>query len=257
MANWNPEHYLKYGQQRTRAAADLADRVPLQSPTTIVDLGCGPGNSTHILRSRWPDAEITGVDSSEEMLLQARQSSPDLTWIQADATSWTPDQPVDLVYSNAALQWIPRHAILIRHLLSYVASDGVLAFQIPSSTFAQIRTLIHEVSRFPAWDAVMQAPRSALTMESPSFYYDLLAADTRSLDIWETEYMHVLDSQDAVVDWMAGTGLRPFLAALNSDSERTTFLTELRHRVHDAYEQRTDGRVLFPFRRTFVIACRK
>jgi trans-aconitate 2-methyltransferase len=256
MAHWNAAHYLKYGDERTRPAADLAARVNLDAPRTIVDLGCGPGNSTQVLRRRWPEAELLGVDHSPEMIQAARQAFPDQNWRLADVSHWTPSEPVGLVYSNAALQWLPNHRSLVPRLFSLVAAGGALAFQIPSGNFATVRKLIHDISHEPAWSDRMDAPRRALTMESPVFYYDALAGEASAVDIWETEYQHVLPSREAIVDWMAGTGLRPFLAALDTAAERQEFLAELHRRVHDAYELRVDGKVLFPFGRTFVIAYR-
>lgn len=256
MADWNATHYLKYADERTRPSIDLAARINLDGPRSIVDLGCGPGNSTQVLRSRWPQARLLGVDQSPEMIQTAKATYPDQHWLHADASLWTTAEPLDLVYSNAALQWIPDHRSLMRHLFSMLASGGALAFQIPSGTFATVRTLIHDISRGPAWSERMDGARHALTMESPEFYYDTLCDVATSLDIWETEYQHVLTSKAAIVDWISSTGLRPFLGALDTDAERSEFLTELQHRVDAAYEARIDGKVLFPFRRTFVIAYR-
>lgn len=256
MTNWNAAHYLKYGDERTRAAADLAARIKLDAPNTIVDLGCGPGNSTQVLRTRWPHSDVLGIDNSSEMIETARESFPEQDWLLADASDWVPADPIDLVYSNAALQWIPNHEVLMRQLLTMIAPGGALAFQIPSSTYATVRNLIHEISRDSAWTERMDGPRNALTMEPPSFYYDVLVANATSLDIWETEYDHVMESKGSIVDWIASTGLRPFLAALDDDHERNAFLTELHRRVSLAYESRADGKVLYPFRRTFVIAYR-
>ena len=256
MDTWNAAHYLKFGEERTRAAADLAARVDLESPLAIADLGCGPGNSTRILRNRWPEAGVIGIDNSPEMIDTARQSFPEQDWVLADIAEWAPAAPIDLIYANAALHWLPDHASLLQRLFSFVAPGGALAFQVPSSIYPTVRTLIHGVSEDPVWTERMDAPRAALTMETASFYYDTLAADAIALDIWETEYNHVVDSPDAVVDWISSTGLRPFLSALDTDAERDRFMTELRIRVSAAYERRCDGNVLFPFRRCFVIAYR-
>ena len=256
MENWNVAHYLKFGDERTRAAADLVARIKLEHPETIADLGCGPGNSTQILRNRWPNSNVIGIDNSAEMIDVAKRLFPAQKWVLADVAKWALADPIALVFSNAALQWLPNHGTLIQRLFSFVASGGALAFQIPSGTFPTVRLLIHEISNDPAWTKRMVAARTALTMESPSFYYDTLADEATALDIWETEYNHVMDSPDAIVDWIASTGLRPFLAALDTDAERKRFLVELRCRVSSAYESRSDGKVLFPFRRTFVIAYR-
>ena len=256
MPNWNPSHYLAYAEERTRAAIDLAVRVKLDAPKIIVDLGCGPGNSTQVLHQRWSTSEILGIDNSSEMIATARKSYPNQSWQLANVSTWSPTQPVDLAYSNAVLQWIPDHRSLINRLFANVAHSGALAFQIPSSTYSTVRTLIHEISRMPEWTEQMEAPRNVLTMMDPSFYYDILVSDASNLDIWETEYNHVMESCDAIVDWIASTGLRPFLAALNSEEQRNRFVNMLNQRVRESYKPRVDGKVLFPFRRTFVIAYR-
>ncbi len=254
MSHWDAEHYLKYGDERTRPASDLAARVRTVEPAVIADLGCGPGNSTQILRDRWPQSDTIGIDNSPQMIEAAIRAFPEQNWLLADVAQWTSSGPVDLIYSNAALQWLPDHGALLPRLFGMVAAGGALAFQIPSSTYATVRTLIHDISIRTAWSERMNAPRNALTMESPAFYYDALVKIATSLDIWETEYSHVMESAAAIVDWISSTGLRPFLAALDTDAERNEFTAELHQRVRDAYQVRADGKVLFPFRRTFVIA---
>ena len=256
MSDWNAKHYLKYEQQRTRAANDLVAGIQLDSPSQIVDLGCGPGNSTQLLRNRWPLAKVTGVDHSDTMIAAAKQSYPDQAWCTADIREWSTQTTVDLVYCNAALHWLTDHEAIVPHLFSQVAAGGALAFQIPSHTIPLVRQLIHDVSRDAAWTQRMEGPRTRLTMQRPQFYYDVLSKAANAVDIWETEYHHVLDSPRAIVDWMASTGLRPFLAALDCDSERANFTSQLQQQVDEAYETRNDGKVLFPFRRTFVIAYR-
>jgi trans-aconitate 2-methyltransferase len=256
MSPWNAQHYLKFGDERTRPAADLVTRIRLDAPQRIVDLGCGPGNSTQVLRARWPEAEVCGVDNSPAMIESARTKYPDQEWILADVADWTADKPLDLVFSNAAFQWLRNHQELIPRLFSQVADGGALAFQIPSRTYATVRVHILEISEDAAWHDRMTGPRTSLTMEYPPAYYDALAERAAELNIWETEYFHVMGSSDAIIDWMSSTGLRPFLAALADEREKQRFLSLLRARVADSYPPRVDGRVLFPFRRTFVIAYR-
>ncbi len=233
----------------------LAAAVKLDVPKVIVDLGCGPGNSTQVLRARWPGAKLIGLDSSPQMIESARGADAEATWLVEDIRCWQPGEPVDLLFSNAALQWIPDHVSLLTRLVDYVADGGALAFQIPSSTYATVRTLIHEISCGSRWTDRLEEARQALTMESPEFYYDTLCEPATRLDIWETEYGHVMKDQDAIVDWISSTGLRPFLNPLN-DAEKTDFIDELRRKVQNAYSTRADGKVLFPFRRTFVVAYR-
>ena len=254
MTAWDPDHYLRFGDERTRPAVDLAARVAVDAPETVIDLGCGPGNSTQVLRRRWPGARVTGLDASPEMIAAAERAYPDQDWMLADIDGWTADEPRDVVFANAALQWLGDHASLTRHLLSQVAPGGALAFQVPSAEYSSVRALIEDVSRDGEWTSRMDAARAAHTMETPTAYYDALAPAARGMDVWETDYFHVMDSPAAIVDWISSTGLRPFLDALDSEAERERFTARLGERVDGAFETRSDGRVLFPFRRTFVIA---
>jgi trans-aconitate 2-methyltransferase len=254
MADWDPGHYLRFGDERTRPSVDLATRIAVDAPSRVIDLGCGPGNSTQVLARRWPSARVTGLDSSAAMIEAARTAYPGLEWFLGPIETWSPDGRFDVVFSNAALQWVPDHGALVERLFAAVAPGGALAFQIPSVEYAVIRTLIREVATSGPWAPRMSGPLGALTMCPTSFYYDRLAPLAVRLDLWETEYLHVLASPDAVVDWMASTGLRPFVDALASVDDRERFEQLLRARVRETYERRVDGKVLFPFRRTFVIA---
>jgi len=257
MSTWNAQHYLRFGAERTRPATDLVAHIDMKAPREIVDLGCGPGNSTQVLGARWPNAIVCGIDNSPEMIAAARTTYPTQEWILADLSTWVPDSPVDLVFSNAALQWLGDHRTLLPRLFAAVADGGAFGFQVPSSNYTGVRRLIHGISNDPMWRDRMTAPRSALTMEEPSVYYDILAGQAAAIDIWETEYFHPMDSADAIVDWMAGTGLRPFLEVLDDDTERQRFMRLLRAQVAADYRPpHPDGKVLFPFRRTFVIAYR-
>jgi trans-aconitate 2-methyltransferase len=177
-------------------------------------------------------------------------------WVVASIEDWSTDEPFDVVFSNAALQWIPDHGPLVERLLGSVADGGALAFQIPSAAYPAVRRMIHVVALDGPWTPRMAGPLGDLTMQAPDFYYDHLAPLARSVDVWETEYFHVMDSALAIVDWIASTGLRPFLAVLESEAEREAFLDGLRAHVVAAYTPQRDGRVLFPFRRTFVVAYR-
>jgi trans-aconitate 2-methyltransferase len=254
MTSWDPRSYLRFGDERTRPAVDLAARIALDAPQTVIDLGCGPGNSTEVLRLRWPLARVCGLDSSPKMIASAKQSYPDHEWILGRIENWSANAPYDVVFSNAALQWTPDHVTLVRHLFDQVAPGGALAFQIPSGAYSPVRSFIHDIAGDEAWASRMGEARAALTMEEPHVYYDSLAARAGSIDLWETEYHHVMESPSAIVDWISSTGLRPFMDALASDEERERFVALLTERVVDSYERRSDGRVLFPFRRTFVIA---
>ncbi|MDO8963642.1 MAG: methyltransferase domain-containing protein [Coriobacteriia bacterium] len=256
MTPWNPDEYLRFGDERTRPSVDLASRIAVESPSLVIDLGCGPGNSTRVLRDRWPEAHVIGLDSSAEMIDAARAEMPQEEWIHSGIEEWNPPQAFDVVFSNAALQWLPDHSALVQRLFAAVAPGGALGFQIPSASFAAVRTLIHAIALDGPWTPRMTGPLGALTMESPGVYYDCLSPEARSVDIWETEYFHVMDSHAAIVDWIGSTGLRPFLDALGSETEKQQFVSRLDRAVRQTYPLQQDGRVLFPFRRTFVIAYR-
>jgi trans-aconitate 2-methyltransferase len=254
MAQWDAELYLKFANERTQPSHDLIQRINLSAPRRIVDLGCGPGNSTEALRRRWPEAAIVGLDSSSQMIEAAKQTYPDGTWELGDAASWKAREPFDLVFSNAMFQWLPDHANLCRHLFDQLVPGGAVAVQMPAHHDSPLHREILEASKDPAWDHRMQAPRTALTREPPSLYYDTLAPLASHLDLWETTYYHVLAGPEAILEWFRGTGLRPFLEALASDDERRRFEQMLLKRYVVSYPRQPNGKVLFPFRRLFFVA---
>ncbi|QEH35989.1 Trans-aconitate 2-methyltransferase [Aquisphaera giovannonii] len=254
--SWDPEKYLKFRGERTRPSVDLVGRIVAEDPATVIDLGCGPGNSTAVLRGRWPGASITGLDSDPAMLRAALRSDPYMNWMQGDVASWHADGAFDVVYSNAVLQWVPDHAELIPRLFRAVAPGGALAFQIPTRVDSAIYADIDEVANDPRWRAATEAARNALVDHEPAFYYDLLCTKAERLDVWTTEYQHALDGPEAVLDWMRSTRLRPFLDALPDEADRRAFEAALLGRIAAAFPRRPDGKVLFPFRRLFVIAYR-
>jgi trans-aconitate 2-methyltransferase len=254
MPTWDPQLYLRFASERTQPAADLLNRIRLEHPARMIDVGCGPGNSTAMLRQRWPEATIIGLDNSPEMLAAAKQTYPAEQWLLADAGSWQADRPFDLVFSNAALQWLPNHETLFPQLLAQVAPAGALAVQIPAHYASPLHMVVHEVAQSPTWQHLMDRPRQALTHRQPAFYYQVLRPHAAQIDIWETEYYHVVESAEQIVAWFRGTGLRPFLEALESDSHRLEFEQQVLEGYVQAYPSQPDGRILFPFRRLFVIA---
>jgi trans-aconitate 2-methyltransferase len=257
MPTWDPGVYLHFANQRTQPAIDLIARVRLTHPARAIDLGCGPGNSTAMLRQRWPDADITGLDSSADMLAAAVQVYPNRKWVLADAASWQADLPFDLVFSNAALQWIPNHAAVFTHLMAQVAPQGALAVQVPAHYQSPLHQVALEVAKKPAWRHLMDEPQRALTYETPAFYYALLQPFAAEIDLWETEYYHIVDNPQAIVTWYRGTGMRPFLEALETDEQQQQFEQLVLEGYTRAYPPQADGRILFPFRRLFMVAYRK
>lgn len=256
MPTWDSRQYLRFARERTQPALDLAARVELAAPARIIDLGCGPGNSTAVLAQRWPQAQFEGLDSSEEMLTQARQDFPHIRWVKGAIEAWQPAQPYDLLYANAALQWVPDHATLLPRLLRHVADGGVFAFQVPANLDAPAHRLMRELGNSAAWKSKFTASPREWRVENPEFYYDVLAPYTTRLDLWTTDYLHILPDAAAVIEWYRGTGLRPWLDALATAEEKNQFLQAYTAEIAEAYPPRSDGRVLFPFRRLFVVAYR-
>lgn len=256
MPTWDADLYLRFANERTQPSLDLIARIHLAQPRRIVDLGCGPGNSTEKLRQRWPEAEITGLDNSPEMIAAAAKSYPNEDWELADIATWAAEVPYDLVFSNAALHWLPDHARLFPHLLTQVASRGALAVQMPAHGQSPLRLVVEEVANDPAWSHLMEAARNAITFAAPSFYYDVLQPQATRVELWETLYYHIVDSPQAIVDWFRATGLRPFLEALADDEQRQRFEQMVLAGYTQAYPRQRDGRVSFPFRRLFLVAYR-
>jgi trans-aconitate 2-methyltransferase len=253
---WDADLYLKFAHERTQPALDLIHRISLESPRHIVDLGCGPGNSTNALRRRWPHARITGVDSSPAMIDTARKAHPEGDWIMADAKSWTAAEPVDLVFSNAMLHWLPDHAKVCSHFLAQLKPEGALAIQVPAHYESPLHAEIIAVSKDPAWNDRLEGARTTLTSKPARYYYDALQSLTSRLDLWETIYYHIVSGPEAVLEWFRATGLRPFLEDLSSDQERSRFEHLLLDRYKVAYPRRASGQTLFPFRRLFFVAYR-
>jgi trans-aconitate 2-methyltransferase len=250
---WNPDQYLRYADARLRPAADLLMRVPLDQPAQVFDLGCGAGNATRLLAGRWPAAHLTGVDDSPSMLAKAREAWPQAQWVQGDVGRWESPVPADLIYSNAALHWLPDHAQLLPRLMRMLKPGGVMALQMPRNFAAPSHTAIAKTVRSGPWNARLQHLLGPAPVAEPAAYFDMLQAHAAELDIWETEYLHVLEGRDPVKEWTKGTWLRRFLDALDA-AEAARFEADYADRVRGAYPPRADGRTLFPFRRLFIVA---
>ena len=253
MTAWNPELYLQFANERTQPSLDLVARIALGNPSRIADLGCGPGNSTQVLHRRWPNAEIFGLDNSPEMIASAQTQFPTQKWLCEDAATWHAETPFDLVFSNALLHWLPNHEILFPHLMTQVARGGAFAVQVPEHYDSPFQKCTLELARQARWSERLEPATRALTRGSASFYYDLLQPLSARIDLWETEYLHVMDDAQSIVRWFQSTGLRPYLAEL-TDDEQTDFLLELGAACEAAYTRQRDGRVLFAFRRLFFVA---
>jgi trans-aconitate 2-methyltransferase len=257
MSGWNPNQYLKFAEERTQPCRDLAARIAAPNARCVIDLGCGPGNSTAVLQERWPDAEFTGLDSSSDMIDRARREYPRHRWLAGDIAEWAAggDAQFDVVFSNAALQWVDDHARLYPRLLARVAPGGALAIQIPGNIDALPHQLMREVAASPEWRSSFPPghPREWHHHEM-EFYYDALAPIAARLDLWATEYLHVLPDAEAIVEWYRGTGMRPFLELLETDAARQRFAADYLASLRPHFAPRAAGGVLFPFRRIFLIA---
>lgn len=254
---WNPQQYLKFSDHRIRPALDLMQRIPNGEPETVCDLGCGPGNVTRLLKERWPGASITGVDSSPDMLARARQDHFGIDWQEADIATWSPGKPADVIFSNAALHWLDNHQSLFPRLLSFLKPGGALAVQMPRNHGAPSHRLRNDVARSGPWAELLSPLLRDTPVADPDFYYDLLAPDNASIDIWESEYTHALEGDAPVLEWVRGTALKPLLNALDGAENpdwMAAFIEEYKGRLNAAYPRRADGRTLFAFRRLFIVA---
>lgn len=250
---WNPQAYEAFADHRMRPAIDLLSRVALESPRRIVDLGCGSGNVTLLLAQRWPTARILGLDGSSEMLALARSRSKMIDWQETELGTWQANEPFDLVYSNAALHWLPDHATLFPKLAKAVGEQGVLAVQMPSNFAAPSHALIHELALEAPYRTHLEHRLRHDPVLEPGAYYGLLAKRFARVDIWTTEYLQVLQGENPVADWTRSTWLGGLLGAL-PEPLREPFEAEYRRRVLGAYPKREDGSTLFAFRRLFMVA---
>lgn len=254
MQDWNPNLYLKFEKERTQPVIDLISRIELDQPNRILDIGCGPGNSTRKLQERWPDAKIIGLDSSANMIEKARKASPDIQWIHADANGdLSTLSTYDVVFSNAAIQWMPNHEVLIPKLFSLVNPIGVLAIQIPEVSKMPMQMAIEETAATKKWQHI-SIEGDTFTLNEADYYYDLLNKLSDEVYIWETHYYHVMENHQQIIDWYTSTGMKPYLDRLSQDSDKKEFAKDVLNIIKNAYNIQSDGRVLFPFKRVFFIA---
>ncbi len=257
-APWDPDRYLTYADERGRPFVDLLARVDARDPAHVVDLGCGPGNLTRLLVERWPAAHVSGVDSSAEMVATARETASEtardtagLSFEQADLRDWRPERPVDVLVSNATLQWVPDHLDLLPRLVGSVAPGGWLALQVPGNFEEPSHTLLRELADDPTYAEHTRGVERPASHD-PATYLEALLALGCTADVWETTYLHVLRGEDPVFTWISATGARPVLAAL-PDGLRADFERDYRARLRAAYPPGPHG-VVLPFRRIFAVA---
>ena len=251
MADWDPALYLQYATERTRPAAELLARISQVEVASVVDLGCGPGNSTALLHQRWPSAEITGVDNSPAMLGLAREALPECTFVEADIRQFRPSHSLNVIYANASLQWIPDHYVLLPHLVSLLSLNGVLAIQMPDNQQEPSHVSMREVAYEQGYP-----DRGRQPLPGVHAYYDILTDAGCDVDIWRTTYYHKMNSHQAIVDWVSATGLRPWLQDL-SESEQRNYLKRYHELLKQQYPLQENGQIMLAYPRLFIVARRE
>lgn len=254
MPSWNPSAYLRFEYERTLPSRDLAARLHLPAVREIVDVGCGPGNSTAVLKKRWPQARIVGLDSSRGMIDKARENDPDGNWVIADVMTWQTDGRYDVVFSNAVLQWLGDQKQAITRLFGLVREGGALAVQVPQIGASPLHRALLAVSSRPEWSVLLSDTGLHRPQHDEGFYYNHLTTLTARLEMWVTTYLHVMDSHQDILDWYAGTGMRPYLERIENEGARKRFMQQVLEACKDGYPVQDDGKVMFPFRRLFFIA---
>lgn len=255
--SWSAAQYTTFEKERTRPVRDLLNAVETEPVQRAVDLGCGPGNSTEVLTARFPDADILGIDSSDDMIHAARQRLPDVRFEMGDLRVWQPDGTFDVMLANAVLQWVPGHETLLPRLMMALSPGGSLAVQMPDNLQEPAHRLMREVAADARFASKLSgAAESRQPRLDAMWYYALLKPHAARVDVWRTTYHHVLPGGiDAVIEWFKGSGLRPFLAPLDPE-DRTAYLASYRAALTDAYTVSEDGSVLLPFPRLFIVAVR-
>ena len=252
--DWNPELYLKFRNERTQPSIDLVSRIDIESPQSIIDIGCGPGNSTQVLAGRWSGSRIAGLDNSPSMIEKAKNDYPSQEWILADVMDIDPSVKYDIVFSNATIQWIPDHKQLIDSMWKMVNENGVIAVQMPLYNEMPVCGAVEQAASgiWPRLDNVMDI----FTFHEPGYYYDVLSYLSGKIDMWVTDYLHIMDSHKSIIEMIKSAGLKPYLDRLESESDKLEFESAALRNIMEAYPAQENGRVIFPFKRLFFIAYR-
>lgn len=255
MSDWNPELYLSFQNERTRPAYDLIAHIPLENPRRILDIGCGPGNSTFALKSRFKTAEIIGIDYSETMIYAAKNKYPELQFFVRDACGELSGLGMfDLIFANASLQWMPKHASLLRRFAGMLKNGGVIAMQVPQFDRMPACRIIDETASLPEFAQFFVNFDSGMYYYPDNFYYDVLTQLFGNADMWSTEYFHVCSSHNAIIKWLSSTGMKPYIDRLPKEFQ-PVFISQVLNRLKTVYPQQKNGKVIFPFKRLFFISC--
>ena len=251
MSDWQPELYMQFKSERTQPSIDLVSKLDQVGPKAIIDIGCGPGNSTQILANRWPKAKIMGIDSSASMIEKAKQDYPNQEWEIANALTYESARKFDIVFSNAVIQWIPNHEDLLIKFHDLLSKDGVLAVQIPQFWDMPLGKIIDNIANDTRWKDHTDGVSNLFTIKDSSFYYDILSHLFNSVEIWETHYHHILENHVSILEMIRTTGLKPYLERLANDSDKQEFEDAVLTEIKNAYPIQKNGKVLLPFNRLF------
>jgi trans-aconitate 2-methyltransferase len=256
MSDWNPTQYLRFANERTQPVHDLISRIRSDGPKRVLDVGCGPGNSTAALKARWPMAEIIGLDSSNSMIEKARHDCPGMEFLVRDGCEDLSDLGTfGLVFANASLQRMPAYEVLIPSLFQLLGPGGVFAAQIPQYDQMPISKAISDLAASPRWASVLDNVRTGFSFYPEGFYYDVLSPLTNIIQMWATEYFHMMSGHEDIVTMIESTGLRPYLDHLSGE-QATEFKADVLRAVRSIHPSQRNGRVIFPFKRLFVVASR-
>ena len=255
MSDWKPDKYLEFKSERTQPSIDLVSKINQVNPKTIIDIGCGPGNSTQVLANRWADAKITGIDSSNAMIEKARQEFPNQQWIEADASTYKSSEKFDIVFSNAVIQWIPDHEALLAKLKRLLTDNGTLAVQIPLFWDMPLGKILDSVGRDNRWREKTVGVSDLLIIQNYSFYYDVLSNLFNTVKMWVTDYLHVMDNHLSIIEMMRSTGLKPYSERLADEANMNAFEAMVIENMKKPYPVQKNGKVLLPFKRLFFTGC--
>jgi len=253
MSDWQPDLYLQFKSERTQPSIDLVSKINQVNPKRIIDIGCGPGNSTQILAQKWPKSKIVGIDSSASMIEKAKQDYPNQEWIIANASSYESEMKFDIVFSNAVIQWIPNHEELLIKFHNLLSDEGVVAVQVPQFWNMPLGKIIDNIANDTRWKDQTDGVSELLTIHNHSFYYDILSDLFNVIELWETHYIHVLENHLAIMEMMRSTGLKPYLERLVNESDKKEFEEAVLSDIRKAYPIQKNGKVLLPFNRLFFM----
>lgn len=252
--DWDPNSYLKFDKERIQPSIDLASRIKFDNPSRIIDIGCGPGNSTQVILQKWPGSAIIGIDNSKTMIEKAKKDYPEQNWEILDAGKDEIPGTYDIIFSNSTIQWIPNHDDLLKKFHRSLNDDGLIAIQIPMFWDMPIGKSIKKISRDKRWNNVTKGVTELLFMPDYSYYFDQLSRLYNSINIWETEYMHIMDSHFSILDMIRSTGLRPYLDSFDKKEDQKNFENQVLNDIKKEYAFQKNGKVIFPFKRLFFIA---